>query len=105
MSTMNKTTENTISLWNIGTEFDEIHTQLNHILNMINVFEEQLDGEVDFLKKSDDGFAYHFVQRYDMIQSMLFIIQTYTYDTLRDMRIQIDAVYEADKKINPRIKE
>lgn len=102
---ISETTEATISLWNIGADFDDIHSQLNSILDTINIFEEQLDSEVEFLKRCDNAYAKHFLQRYDMIKSLLYVIQLCTSDTLNDMRMKIDAVYEADKKINPRIKE
>lgn len=105
MCRISETTEAAISLWNIGADFDDIHFQLNNILNTIYIFEEQLDSEVEFLKRCDDAYAKHFIQRYDMIKSLLDVIRSYTCDTLNDMRMKIDAVYEADKKINPRIKE
>ena len=43
MCRISETTEAAISLWNIGADFDDIHFQLNNILNTIYIFEEQLE--------------------------------------------------------------
>ena len=93
------------SLWNIGAELDDIHFQFHQIRNMLYIFDEHLDGELDFLKRCDDGYVQHFIERYDMLRSVMEVMQLRINDTIDAMRVQIDAVYEADRKARPRVTE
>jgi len=93
------------SLWNIGLELDDIHAQLHQVRNMLYVYDEHLEGELDFLKKHDDGLTRHFVDRYDLIRSVMEVMQLRINDAIDAMRVQIDAVYEADRKARPRATE
>lgn len=92
-------------LWDIATELDNIHVQLHQVCNMLYVYDEHLEGELDFLKKHDDGPIQYFVNRYDLIRSVMEVMQLRINDAIDAMQVQIDALYEADKKARPRATE
>lgn len=85
-------------LWNIGAELDDIHVQLYQVRNMLYIFDENLESELDFMKQSNDGYVHNFLKRYDLLRSLMEVMQLRITESLDDMRVQIDAVYEADMK-------
>ena len=85
-------------LWSIGTELDDIHFQFHQIRNMLYIFDEHLEGELDFMKQCDDSYVQHFIKRYDMLRSVMDVMQLRINDAIDAMQVQIDAVYEADGK-------
>ena len=101
---MNVTVDTTPTLWGIGAELDDIHTRFGQILDTLRIFEEQVDGDLDFLKKHD-GCAKWFVERYDMTRSLMSVAQIYMINTLEEMRTQIDVIYEAARKARSRATE
>lgn len=89
-------------LWDIGAELDDIHVQFHQVRNMLYVYDEHLEGELDFMKKCDAGYVQHFIKRYDVLRSVMEVMQLRINDAIDAMRVQIDAVYEADRKARPR---
>lgn len=89
-------------LWDIAAELDDIHVQFHQVRNMLYVYDEHLEGELDFLKKHDDGLTQHFVNRYDIIRSVMEVMQLRINDAIDAMQVQINALYEADRKARPR---
>lgn len=85
-------------LWGIGTELDDIHAQLHQVRNMLYIYEEHIEGEFDFLKRCNDGYVQHFLKRYDMLRSVMEVMQLHLNGAIESMRLQIDAVYDADRK-------
>jgi len=92
------------ALWEIGANLDDIYTQLGQIIDTLRIFEEKVDGDLDFLKECD-GCAKWFVERYDMTRSLMSVIQLHMINTLTEMRTQIDAIYETSRKARPRATE
>lgn len=86
------------SLWDIGTELDDIHVQLHQVRNMLYIYEEHIENEFDFLKRCDDGYVRRFLKRYDMLRSVMEVMQLHINEAIESMRAQIDAVYEANRK-------
>lgn len=54
---------------------DDAVVFLEHVRNMLQLFEEHMEDELVFLKKDGDAVARHFVSRYDLLRSQLDIIQ------------------------------
>ena len=61
-------------------EADRMATQMEHIQSCLQLLEEGLDEEVQFLRKSDDCYAKQFVCRYDLFCGLLEMIWTYRHD-------------------------
>ena len=92
-------------LWDIGTELDDIHVQLHQVRNMLYVYDERLEGDLDFMKKCDVGCVQHFIKRYDMLRSVMEVMQFRINNAIDAMQVQINALYEADRKARPRATE
>lgn len=92
----------TTSLWDIGADLDDIHVQLEHVRNLLYVFDENMESELDFMKQSNDVFVKHFLVRYDMLHSVMEVLRVHLSEAIDTMRPQIDAVYGADLKGKPR---
>lgn len=90
-------------LWDIGAELDDIHVQFYQVKNMLYVFDEHLERELDFLKKCDGDYVQSFINRYDMLRSVMEIMQLRINGAIAAMRVQIDAVYEADRKARSKL--
>lgn len=100
--TATKTAAAATCLWDIGAELDDIYVQIQQVRNMLYFFDEHLDGELDFMKEYNDGYVKYFIKRYDMLHSVMEVMQLHINDAIDAMRVQIDAVYEADRKNQPR---
>ena len=87
-------------LWDIGADLDGIHVQFHQVRNMLYVFDEHLENELAFLKKCDDGYVRHFIDRYDMLRSVMEVMQLRIDDAIDAMRVQIDAV---STMVSPRL--
>lgn len=101
---MTATADTANYLWEIGANLDDIHTQLGQIIDTLRIFEEKVDGDLDFLKESD-SCAKWFVERYDTTRSLMSVIQLHMINTLTEMRTQIDAIYETSRKARPQTTE
>lgn len=93
------------TLFDIADELEHIHVAFHQVENMLSVYDEHLEGELDFMKKCDNGYVQHFIKRYDMLHSVVEIMQLRINDAIDAMQVQIDAVYEADRKARPRVTE
>lgn len=89
-------------LWDIGAELDGIHVQFLQVRNMLYIFDEHLDREIDFMKEFNNGYVQYFLERYDMLRSVMDVMQIRITEAIDDMRVQIDAVYEEGRKAKPR---
>ena len=90
------------SLWDIGDALDYIQVNLNQVSNMLEIFDEQIEGDLGYLKKTNDVYAEMFVLRYDMLRSLLEVMKVNLHGAIEELRQQINAVYEADRKALPR---
>lgn len=88
-----------MSLWNIGAALDNVNLGLHQTKNLLQIYDERIEEELEFLQKNGgDGVAAYFVGRYDMLRSLMEIIQTHVHDTAALLQVQIDAVYAAGKE-------
>ena len=89
-----------MNLWNIASELDDVSAGLHQIDNLLHVYEEHIENEIEFLKEHDTtGTARYFVDRYDMLRSLMEVIQLHVYGAADLLQKQIDAIYAADKKM------
>lgn len=95
----------THTLFDIGTELDDVHSQFYRIINLLYIFDEHLEGDLDFLKRSNDVYAKHFLKRYEILHSMMDVIQISINEASDNMQQQIDAIYETDRKAQSRSPE
>lgn len=85
-------------LWDIGAELDGIYVQFHQVRNMLYIFDEHIEDDLNFLKRCNDGYVQHFIKRYDMLRSVMEIMQLQINEAINAMRVQINAVYEQDRK-------
>lgn len=98
----NKEATATVTLWDIGSELDDVHVQIHQVRNMLYIFDEHLERELDFIKQCNSGHVEYFLKRYDMLRSVMEVMMLRINGALDSMRVQIDAVYEADRNTRPR---
>lgn len=62
-------------LCNIANNADEIGIELERIQYMLQILNENLEDEVNFLKEANSGYAQHFVSRYDIHRAQLEMVE------------------------------
>ena len=92
----NATNETDFSLRDIGAALDDIHVQFYQVQNLLQIYDEHIEDDLKFIQNhATDGGARYFVDRYDLLRSLLEIIQLHTIRASKELRSQIDALYEA----------
>ena len=79
-------------------EADSMATQMEHIQSCLQLLEEGLDEEVQFLRKSGDCYAKQFVCRYDLFYGLLEMTGTYLHDRQKAFAAQRDKIWEFYKR-------
>lgn len=79
-------------LWDIANDADEIGVELERIQYMLLILNENLEDEIRFLDKSDDGYAKHFVSRYDIHRAQLEMIEMWLHKVRKDYPKLPDAI-------------
>lgn len=79
-------------------ETDCMATQMELVQDCLQILEEGLDEEVQFLRKSDDCYAKQFVCRYELLSGLLGITWTYLYDRLKEFAVKRDEIWESYKR-------
>lgn len=78
----------------IGSDLENIQVELERVRNVLYVFDQHLEEEIDFMSESDDGYIKRFIKRYEMLSSMMELIKIHLDSAIDSMRPQINAVYE-----------
>ena len=96
---MTNTQNDTYStLWRIGSDLDDTHSKLEYLLDLLQIYDEHLDREMDFIKKQD-GPVYGYIQeRLSLLQSLLWVAREYLFNTAAELQVQINAVYDEGRK-------
>lgn len=99
---MTNTQNDTYStLWRIGSDLDDTHSKLEYLLDLLQIYDEHFDDEMDFIKKQD-GPVYGYIQeRLSLLQSLLLVARDYLYNMKDELQKQIDYVYHEGKKAKP----
>lgn len=85
-----------MNLYKVGNDLDDVGVYLHRIINLLHIYEERIECEVEFLKENDtSGTARYFIDRYDLLRSLMDTIQNSAYDTAESLQKQIDAIYAA----------
>lgn len=92
------TNEAALSLWDIGAALDDIHVQFHQVQHLLKIYDEHIEDDLKLIHNhAADGGARYFVDRYDILRSLLEIIQLHTIRAAKELRSQIDAIYEASR--------
>ena len=91
----------TATIWDIASDLEGTHVHLHQIRNMLIIYDEHLESDLDFLKNNNKTAA-HFVDRYDLLRSMMEVMQSGLNSAVNEMEAQINALYDADRKARPR---
>lgn len=82
------------TLWRIGSDLDDTHSKLEYLLDLLQIYDEHFDDEMDFIKKQD-GPVYRYIQeRLSLMQSLLWVAREYLFSTADELQAQINAVYD-----------
>ncbi len=79
-------------------EADCMATWLENVQSCLQLLEEGLDEEVEFLRKSGDCYAKQFVCRYDLFYGVLEMTGTYLHDRRKAFDARRDELWEAYKR-------
>lgn len=60
-----------IPLFRLGADLNDIDAQFEHVSNSLFFFKEILDEEINYMRKSDDCYVIHLIQRYDVLSSIM----------------------------------
>lgn len=90
------------TLFDIAVNLEHIHVEFHRVENMLSVYDERIESDIEFLGGIKDGYVQHFISRYDALRSVMEVMQTNLCAAVNEMRSQIDAIYEADRKARPR---
>lgn len=79
-------------LFDIANNLEYIHTEFHHVENMLSVYQEQMESEIEFIGESKDGYVRHFISRYDALRSIIAVANTNLFEATKAMLPQIDAI-------------
>lgn len=79
-------------------EADCMSTWLENVQSCLQLLEEGLGEEVQFLRKSSDCYAKQFVSRYDLFCGLLEMTGTYLYDRQKAFAAKRDEIWESYKR-------
>ncbi len=85
-------------LWSIGWELEGASVQLHRVQNLLYIFDERMESDLGFVKECHNGPAKAFLDRYDMLHSVMELMQLHMNEAINALQVQIDAVYEASEK-------
>ena len=84
--------------WDIGAALDDISVQLHQVQNMLQIYDEHIESELQFVREHDGGGGVsYFINRYDMLRSILEVTQLYVLNISKDLKRQVNAAYTAHK--------
>lgn len=96
---MTNTQNDTYStLWRIGSDLDDTHSKLEYLLDLLQIYDEHFDDEMDFIKKQD-GPVYGYIQeRLSLLQSLLWVAREYLFSAADELQVQVNAIYDEGRK-------
>lgn len=89
------------TLFHIGSELDDTHFKLEYLQDLLQIFDEHFDDEMEFIKKQDGPVYKYIHERLGLLQSLLWVSRDYLYNTKDELQKQIDYVYHEGKKAKP----
>ena len=88
-----------MSLWDIATNLEDVSVGLHQLRNLLQIYDERIEDELEFVgKHPGSGSASYFVDRYDLLRSLLEVMQSHARDTAVILQKQIDSIYAAAKE-------
>ena len=87
-----------MSLWNIVTNLEDVSVGLHQLRNLLQIYDERIEAELEFVgKHPGSGSVSYFVDRYDMLRSLLEVMQSHAKDTADTLQKQIDSICASAK--------
>lgn len=88
-----------MSLWDIANSLEDVSVGLHQLRNLLQIYDERIEDEMEFVgKHPGDGSVSYFIDRYDMLRSLLEVMQSRARDTADTLQKQIDSICAAAKK-------
>ena len=88
-----------MSLWDIATNLEDVRVGLHQLRNLLQIYDESIEDELEFVgKHPGSGSVSYFIDRYDLLRSLLEVMQDHARDTADILQKQIDSVYVAAKE-------
>ena len=85
-----------MSLWDIATNLEDVNVGLHQIKNLLQIYDESIEYELQFVEKHPgEGSVSYFVDRYDLLRSLLEVIQSHARDTAEILQKQINSIHAA----------
>lgn len=88
-----------MNLWEIATNLENASMSLHQIRNLLQIYDEHIEDELKLVAKYNDSssLASYFVDRFDLLRSLLETMQLRAKDTAEILQKQIDSIYDAAK--------
>lgn len=86
------------NLWDIASNLENIQAVLDRNFNLLFIYVEELDAELGFLRGINNGRVAHFLDRYEVLRSLVDTVYSLTYDASAQMRTHIDEIYDIDRR-------
>lgn len=87
-----------MSLWDIANSLEDVGVGLHQLRNLLQIYDERIEDELEFIAKhTGDGTVRYFIDRYDMLRSLLEVMQSHAKDTADILQKQIDFICAAAK--------
>lgn len=88
-----------MSLWDIANSLEDVGVGLHQLLNLLQIYDECIEDELEFVAKhTSDGTVRYLIDRYDLLRSLLEVMQSHARDTAEILQKQIDSICAAAKK-------
>lgn len=88
-----------MSLWDIANSLEDVGVGLHQLRNLLQIYDERIEDELEFVAKhTGDGTVRYFIDRYDLLRSLLEVVQSHARDTAEILQKQIDSICAAAKE-------
>lgn len=81
-------------LFAICSDFESLHCEFTRAFNLLKIFDECLEENMEFLGNSEDGIAKYIAGRYDTLRSLLEVLEFRLGDATRELRSKVDETYD-----------
>ena len=87
-----------MSLWDIANSLEDVSVGLHQLRNLLQIYDEHIEDELEFVAKhTGTGSVSYFIDKYDMLRSLLEVMQSHAKDTADTLQKQIDSICAAAK--------
>lgn len=80
-------------LWDAASDLEGACGELEQLQDVLTIYSEHLDAELDFAKSQGDAIAKYLSSRCALLRSLMSVAQTYLSDIIHSMQKMADAAY------------